>query len=71
MFSLYCDFENIGKRALLQTDSGRGRSNPIVISTAKLYGLGIYPGVPNTSEGTQEMDQLFGYFKKLDKAIPV
>ena len=54
-----------GKRVLLKTDSGPGRSNSSVISTARSFGLLIFPGVPNTSEGTQEMDQLFALFKAL------
>jgi hypothetical protein len=45
--------------------SGPGRDNKDVLSRARLMGVVIYPGVPNTSEGTQEMDKLFAYSKGL------
>ena len=57
--------DEIRNRFLFKTDSGPGRSNCDVNFTAKVNGIYIYPGVPNTSEVTQEMDQLFAYFKSL------
>jgi hypothetical protein len=66
MVNLYPDMNDApGKRLFCKLDSGPGRDNKDVLSKARLMGVVIYPGVPNTSEGTQEMDKLFAYSKGL------
>jgi hypothetical protein len=54
-----------GYRLFLKVDSGPGRDDETVLHTARANGIYLYPGVPNTSEGTQECDQLFSYVKTL------
>jgi hypothetical protein len=54
-----------GYRLFLKLDSGPGRDDENVLHTARANGIYVYPGVPNTSEGTQECDQLFSYLKTL------
>lgn len=57
--------DELGFRVLMKTDSGSGRKNKDFIATAKALGIDVYPGLPNSSEGTQEMGQLFALFKSL------
>lgn len=49
----------------MKTDGGPGRATKDIIATAKSLGIEIYTGLPNSSEGTQEMDQLFALLKSL------
>ena len=66
LVALYPDLKDEdGFRFLYKLDGGPGRDNPDVLATAKSLGISVYPGCPNTSEGTQEMDQLFHYTKSL------
>ena len=54
-----CD-ENL-RRFFFKLDSGPVHSDDEVVSFAKALGIVIYPSLPNATEGTQEMDQLFGF----------
>ena len=58
---LFPDMQDIpGKRVLVKSDGGPGRTHPIYLSESHLDGLVHYPGLPN---GTlfQELDQIFAY----------
>ena len=62
---LFPDMQDIpGKRVLVKSDGGPGRTHPIYLSESHLDGLVHYPGLPN---GTlfQELDQIFAYLKSL------
>ncbi len=54
-----------GKRLFIKLDNAVGRNNTGMNFVARQYGIYIYPACPNTSEGSQEMDQSFGKFKSL------
>ena len=49
----------------LKMDSGNGHCDEEGLSMATVLGVDLFPGVPNTSEGTQECDQVFAYNKAL------
>ncbi|TAH02125.1 MAG: hypothetical protein EAZ17_03930 [Sphingobacteriales bacterium] len=51
------------KRVLLKVDSGPGRTNVGMLTTLRLRGFYLSPGVPNTTHVTQETDQSYGPFK--------
>ena len=64
---LFPDIEDVdGKRVLLKSDGGPGRSHQEYLALSKLDGLVHYPGLPN---GTlfQEFDQLFALLKTMIK----
>jgi hypothetical protein len=52
-----------GKRIMLKVDSGPGRSDKEFLAWCRARGIIIYPGVPNTTAVSQEMDQSYGGFK--------
>lgn len=52
-----------GKRVFVKVDSGPGRHNKVLIYECAQRGIILFPGVPNTTAVTQEMDQAFGPFK--------
>jgi hypothetical protein len=56
-----------GFRLCKKVDSGPGRKGKYnkVNFTAVQYGVHVFPGLPNSTEGTQEMDQVFSYLKTL------
>ena len=63
ILQLYPDIaDQPGKRVLIKSDGGPGRSDAAYLSEAKFEGLLHYPGLPN---GTlfQEMDQAFANLK--------
>ena len=61
---LYPDIADVpGKRVLMKVDSGPGRSNLDMLASTRLKGLYLMPGVPNTTQVTQETDQSYGQFK--------
>ena len=61
---LYPDIrDEEGKRLFVKLDNGVGRDNTDFLFNSRSFGAYIWPGLPNTSEGTQEMDQAFGLFK--------
>ena len=63
---LYPDCEDtIKKRLFFKLDNGVGRDNDEFLFNSKSHGVYIWPGLPNSSEGTQEMDALFAFFKSL------
>ena len=66
---LYPDMADIDKkRVIWKLDNGVGRDNAELNHLARTLGYIIYPGLPNTSEGTQECDQNFSTFKsKMEK----
>jgi hypothetical protein len=51
------------KRIMLKVDSGPGRSNKELLAWCRARGIIVYPGVPNTTAVSQEMDQSSGGFK--------
>jgi hypothetical protein len=53
------------KRVILKVDSGPGRMNVKMLARLRCMGIYVVPGVPNTTEVSQEMDQLYGLFKSL------
>jgi hypothetical protein len=44
-------------------DSGPGRLNPTLLAYLHYHGFILYPGVPNTTAVSQEMDQSHGPFQ--------
>lgn len=52
-----------GKRVLLKSDGGPGRSGDIFLVDVRRDGLVSFPGLPNGSEDTQEADQLIAAIK--------
>ena len=66
---LYPDMEDIDKkRVIWKLDNGVGRDNVGLNHLARELGYVIYPGLPNSSEGTQESDQKNSTFKsKMEK----
>ena len=44
-------------------DSASSHRDEEGLSMAKVLGIDLFPGVPNTSECTQECDQFFGYLE--------
>ena len=64
--NFYPDLRNVdGKRFFLKMDSGNGHCDEEGLAMATVLGVDLYAGVPNTSEGTQECDQVFSYNKAL------
>ena len=64
--NFYPDLTDVdGKRFFLKMDSASSHCDEEGLSMAKVLGIDLFPGVPNTSEGTQECDQIFGYLKAL------
>ena len=66
---LYPGMSDVDKmRVIWKLDNGVGRDNAELNHLARSMGYVIYPGLPNSSEGTQECDQFFSTFKsKLEK----
>jgi len=61
---LYPDLCDIpGKRVMMKVDSGPGRLNVEMLAHLKLKGMYLMPGVPNTTQVTQETDQSYGQYK--------
>ena len=60
-FPSVCDLP--GHRVWLKLDTGPGRQTSEFLSWARVEGIDIAPGLPNSTEMGQEMDQLFGPFK--------
>jgi hypothetical protein len=62
---LYPDANNMpGHQVLLKVDSGGpGWMNISLLSKLQCLGFDLYPGVPNTTHVTQEIDQCYGPFK--------
>jgi hypothetical protein len=66
LVTLYPDVrDEDGHRLFVKADSGQGRDNAEFLAAVRSMGIYFYPGVPNTSEATQECDQLFSYTKSL------
>ena len=66
IFPLYPDIaDKPGKRVLLKVDSGPGRMNIQMLAELRLKGLYLMPGVPNTTQVTQETDQSYGQYKSI------
>jgi hypothetical protein len=64
LMNRYPDCANVdGKRIFVKVDSGPGRHNKELILKCAERGVVLFPGVPNTTAVTQEMDQAFGPFK--------
>ncbi len=64
IFPLYPDIADTpGKRVLLKVDSGPGRMNVEMLADLRLQGMYLMPGVPNTTQVTQETDQSYGQYK--------
>ena len=58
------DFNNVnGKRVMVKVDLRPGRLQDSFLAKARTLGFVTYPGVPNTTAVTQEMDQNYGPFK--------
>ena len=55
--------EQKGKRVFLKVDSGPGRLNDQLLCKLYLLGFIIYPGVPNITDVSQDMDCNYGPFK--------
>ena len=66
---LYPDMEDVDKkRVIWKLDNGVGRDDPELNHLARVLGFVIHPGLPNSSEGTQECDQNFSTLKsKMEK----
>jgi hypothetical protein len=61
---LWPDLEDVpGKRVMLKTDMGPGRSQTGFLSRTYVEGMGVFPGLPNGTGCGQEMDQIFRAFK--------
>ena len=61
---LFIDSEDVpGKRVMLKVNSGPGRMNINLIARLCQLGFYLYPGVPNTTAVSQEMDWICGPFK--------
>jgi len=66
MFPLYLDMADVpGKRVLMKVDSGPGRMNTEMLAELRLKGMYLMPGVPNTTQVTQETDQSYGQYKSI------
>ena len=52
-----------GKWVVIKVDSGPGRINTHLLAFLRFHGFILYPGVPNTTAVTQEMDQSYGPFQ--------
>ncbi len=52
-----------GPWVVIKCDSGLGRLNPTLLAYLRYHGFILYPGVPNTTAVTQEMDQSYGPFQ--------
>ena len=64
IMQLYPDIQDVDKkRVIWKLDNGVGRDDIELNHMARVMGYVIYPGLPNTSEGTQECDQSFSTFK--------
>lgn len=50
-----------GKWVVIKCDNGPGRLNPNLLPYLQYQGFLFYPGVPNTTVVSQEMDQSYGY----------
>lgn len=61
---LWPDVQDVpGKRVIIRADSGPGRSGDAVLQQLRVQGAYYRPGCPNTTECSQEMDQLFSACK--------
>ena len=61
---LFPDVEDtVGKRVVIKVDSGPGRNNIAMLAGLRVRGIYMCPSVPNTTQVTQEADQLYGPFK--------
>ena len=47
----------------MKVNSGPGRTNQNILAYIRALGVYCYPGVPNTTQVTQETDQNYGTFK--------
>jgi len=66
MFPLFPDIsDRPGKRVLMKADSGPGRMNIEMLASLKLKGMYLMPGVPNTTQVTQETNQSYGQYKSM------
>lgn len=54
-----CDQDDL--QAMLKADSGPGQSAAGFLSRSHGEGLKSFPGLPNGTESSQEMDQLFSF----------
>jgi hypothetical protein len=52
-----------GKRVIISADGGPGRMNSDFLAKGRILGIYHMPKCPNTTEETQEMDQLFSALK--------
>ena len=60
----YPDIQDVaGKRLLIKSDGGPGRTNQEYLYMPRLDGCYHYPGLPNGTSLTQELDQLFHLLK--------
>jgi len=61
---LYPDICDIpGKRVMMKVDCGPGRLNVEMLAHLTLKGMYLMPGVPNTTQVTQETDHSYGLYK--------
>ncbi len=49
-----------GRSVVIKCNSGLGRLNPTLLEYLHYHGFILYPGIPNTTAVTQEMDQSYG-----------
>ena len=65
-FPLFPDISDMPvKCVLMKVDSGPGRMNIEMLASLKLKGMYLMPGVPNTTQVTQETDQSYGQYKSI------
>ena len=61
-----------GYRLMVKADFGTGRGDATTCAGMKLNGVHLFPGLPNSTEGTQEMDKLYaaakgGFYSNRDR----
>ncbi len=60
---LYPDVVDVlQKRVLIELDSGLGQMNVNLMARLRNLGFYVYPGGPNTSSVSQEIDRKYGRF---------
>jgi hypothetical protein len=64
VWHIFNDIADIpGKRICYKVDSGPGRGQIVLNAALRAQGVCIFPGVPNTTAITQEMDERYGLLK--------
>lgn len=65
LLRLYPDAQDVPlKRVVIKIDSGPGRMNESMLAFMRTRGYYLFPGVPNTTQVTQETDQNYESFKR-------